>query len=59
MSHSCFLFILFFQLNDKGGPTLTTTVAMPVFSTKNETVSLLYIINYVNATKLHLRVYVL
>lgn len=28
-----------FQLNDKSGPTLTTTVAMPVFSTKNETVS--------------------
>uniref|UniRef100_A0A3Q0SHR0 Calcium channel, voltage dependent, alpha2/delta subunit 3 n=1 Tax=Amphilophus citrinellus TaxID=61819 RepID=A0A3Q0SHR0_AMPCI len=27
-------------LNDKSGPTLTTTVAMPVFSTKNETVSL-------------------
>uniref|UniRef100_A0A3P9C1H0 Calcium channel, voltage dependent, alpha2/delta subunit 3 n=1 Tax=Maylandia zebra TaxID=106582 RepID=A0A3P9C1H0_9CICH len=24
-------------LNDKSGPTLTTTVAMPVFSTKNET----------------------
>uniref|UniRef100_A0AAX7SDD4 Calcium channel, voltage dependent, alpha2/delta subunit 3 n=1 Tax=Astatotilapia calliptera TaxID=8154 RepID=A0AAX7SDD4_ASTCA len=26
-------------LNDKSGPTLTTTVAMPVFSTKNETVT--------------------
>uniref|UniRef100_A0A8C6NVI8 Calcium channel, voltage dependent, alpha2/delta subunit 3 n=1 Tax=Nothobranchius furzeri TaxID=105023 RepID=A0A8C6NVI8_NOTFU len=30
-----FLFLL--QLNDKSGPSLTTTVAMPVFSTKNET----------------------
>lgn len=29
---------LFFQLKDKAGPSLTTTVAMPVFSTKNETV---------------------
>ncbi len=29
----------FFQLNEKAGPSLMTTVAMPVFSTKNETVS--------------------
>lgn len=34
-----FFCVFFFQLNDKSGPTLTTTVAMPVFSTKNETVS--------------------
>uniref|UniRef100_A0A1A7ZGY7 Calcium channel, voltage dependent, alpha2/delta subunit 3 n=1 Tax=Nothobranchius furzeri TaxID=105023 RepID=A0A1A7ZGY7_NOTFU len=26
-----------YKLNDKSGPSLTTTVAMPVFSTKNET----------------------
>lgn len=31
-------FCLFFQLNEKVGPSLMTTVAMPVFSTKNETV---------------------
>lgn len=28
----------FFQMNEKAGPSLMTTVAMPVFSTKNETV---------------------
>lgn len=28
-----------FQMKEKAGPALMTTVAMPVFSTKNETVS--------------------
>lgn len=31
--------IFCFQMKDKSGPSLMTTVAMPVFSTKNETVS--------------------
>lgn len=30
---------VFVQLEDSQGPVLMTTVAMPVFSTKNETVS--------------------